>query len=229
MSEHQPADLAKVVREVMPQIQYIRETFAPEDELLQKTVKRIHANVRPIQVGAEEGKLLEFLIKMAGVKTVVEIGTLLGYSTLWMARALPDDGHIHTLEHDPDCVRLAHETFAGSDVENKITLVEGLADQNLPELSTQGPFDMVFIDADKNNYGNYLTWAEANVRKGGLIIGDNTFLFGAVHTPLKDMKGVRRATRNTLINFNKRLADPTLYNSIMLPTEQGITIAQKLY
>ena len=212
-----------------PSLHYIRNTFAPEDELLRDVVVRINENARPIQIGAEEGKLLSFLIRLANVKKIVEIGTLLGYSTIWMARSLPEDGHIYTLEQDKKVANMARDTFTNSDVDDKITLIEGMASKTLKSLENDAPFDMVFIDADKNNYGHYLDWAEKNVRKGGLIIGDNTFLFGAVYQELKDIKGIRRSTRNTLINFNKRLANPELYNSIMLPTEQGITIAQKLY
>lgn len=95
-------------------------------------------------------------------------------------------------------------------------------------IEKEGPFDMAFIDADKLNYLHYLDWAERNVRKGGLIIGDNTFLFDAVWKE-GPVGRVRGTARHAMREFNKRLADPEKYLGILLPTEEGMTIAVKLF
>jgi predicted O-methyltransferase YrrM len=217
-------------REIPDRIRYIREVFAPEDSVLADVDQRLTEYNMPIHIGAEEGKFLEFLIKLAGVKTIVEIGTLAGYSTVWMARALPEDGHIYTIEKDADRALLAKKTFATleSETARKITLCEGDAMNVLKRLSVHTPFDMLFIDADKIHYPEYLDWAERAVRKGGLIVGDNSFLFEAVYLDYLP-EGIRPTAQKAMREFNKRLGDPERYTGIMLPTKEGLTLAIKQF
>jgi len=211
-----------------PRIAYIQETFSPEDETLQRIVKRIEKNTFPIQISPDIGRTLQLLIRMSGAKRIVEIGTLAGYSTIWMARALPDDGHIWTIECNPEHQEMALQGFAEAGVTDKITLMKGYATDMLAELSQNAPYDMIFIDADKISYESYLDWAEDNIRQGGLIVGDNTFLFGAVY--MDELPGeVRESTKQAMLNFNRRLADPEKYTSVLLPTEQGLTVAVKSF
>jgi predicted O-methyltransferase YrrM len=200
-------------------LSYIRALFAPESQALQNARASITDANDGIIIHPEEGKLLQLLIRMNGVKNIVEIGTLAGYSALWMAEALPPDGRIITIEKDETRAALARRNIAH---EPRIELVTGDALQVLQQL--KGPFDMVFIDADKINYTAYLDWAEVNVRQGGLIVGDNTFLFDAVW---KDgpVDRVRETARAAMRDFNARLADAEKYHSILLPTEEGLTIA----
>ncbi len=196
-------------------LDYIRRLFAADAPVLA---------VRPdteIGILPEEGKLLQLLIKLAGVKTVVEVGTLAGSSALWMAKALPDGGHVQTIEKDPTRASLARKNIG---LHPKITLHEGDARAVLAAL--QGPFDMIFIDADKLHYADYLDWAEKNIRMGGLIVGDNTLLFDAVWNDA-EIERVRPAARAAMRAFNQRLADPAKYTSILLPTDEGLTIAIK--
>lgn len=187
---------------------------------------------RPINIGAEEGALLQFLIRLAGVRDVVEIGTLTGYSALWIARALPEGGRLITLEKEAAYAALARETFAHSDVEDKITLIEGDAQDSLASLGGSydmaSSYDMVFVDADKLSYARYLDWAEENVRKGGLIVLDNSLLFDNVYldTPCES---ISRTAHEVMRQCNKRLSDKTRYSSILIPTDEGMTIAQKLF
>lgn len=211
-----------------PAIDYIRKLYAPQDALLTRIETTLAERGFAIQIGAEEGKLLQLLIKMHQVKTAVEIGTLAGYSALWMARALPMDGHVYTLNKDPEHIALAAQFFAQSEVQGRITMLEGDARETLPLLAPQGPFDMVFIDADKIGYNDYLDWAEKNIRKGGLIVADNTLLFGAV---LEDAApaGVAPNAWLTMRHFNERLADSGRYFSMMIPTQEGLTVAIKLF
>lgn len=201
-------------------LDYIRQTFAPETAAQQAA--RADGD---ISISPETGRLLQVLIRLGGVRKIVEIGTLAGYSALWMADALPGDGTLITLEKDAVRAETARKNLAGH---AKIRLVAGDAMETLRGLSKDGPFDMAFIDADKLNYLHYLDWAEQNVRKGGLIVGDNTFLFDAVW---KDgsVERVRETARAAMRAFNRRLADPGKYTGIMLDTPEGLTIGVKLF
>jgi predicted O-methyltransferase YrrM len=208
-----------------PAIPYIEALYAPEDALLKEISQCLVERNTAWQVGAVEGRLLQVLIAMAGVKTIVEIGTLAGYSTIWMARALPEDGRIITLDRDPKHCELARGFFARSDVGHKITLLEGDAHKNLATLT--GEYDMVFIDADKPSYNAYLDWAEIHVRKGGLVVADNTLLFGSVYqdAPPAD---TAPTTWKQMRAFNERLADRSRYTGLLFPTEEGLSVAYKI-
>lgn len=221
------------IDKVPAKIQYIRDLFAKEDKFLKEFREKSIEFGRPISIGAEEGKFLQLLIKMNNIKNIVEIGTLTGYSALWMAEALPEDGKVYTIELDPTCIEIAKENFAKlpDNLRNKIELLEGKALDKLKDLENSSArskegFDMIFIDADKNNYVNYLNWAEENIKKGGLIVGDNTFLFGAVYMDELPHR-TRPATKKIMQEFNARLADTNKFDSIMLPTEEGMTVAIK--
>jgi predicted O-methyltransferase YrrM len=215
------------IEKISPAIDYIHETVIHEPDALRWIKERILATDWPIHIAPEEGRLLQLLIRLGGFKRIVEIGTHAGYSTLWMAMALPHDGRIFTIERDQNRIRMARETFQHFEEHSpKITLLEGKALDVLKNLEDQAPFDMVFIDADKLNYLNYLTWAEHNVRKGGLIIGDNTFLSGAVYgEPTTDR--ISPSALKSVHEFNQRLGTPALYASTMLPTKEGWTMGIK--
>lgn len=205
-------------------LSYIRELYAPEDALLQRINAVLKTINMQIQVGPEEGRFLQLLIRMAGVKKIIEIGTLAGYSTIWMARGLPEDGTIITLEAEPKHAALAREHFAACEVGERITLKEGKAADSLRELDGTGPYDMIFIDADKIGYTHYLDWAEKNIRKGGLIVGDNTFLFGSAYEDAP-LDGVSLEAWQVMRRFNERLADRSNYLSVMIPTKEGMGVA----
>lgn len=207
-------------------LKYIQDLFAPEDNFLKSVRNRIEQADFQIQIGPEEGRLLQVLMKMASVKTVIEIGTLAGYSTVWLARGLPEDGRVYTIERDALRIKRSKETFSEFSEKQKITLLEGKALERLKDLEPMGPFDMIFIDADKLNYANYLNWAEKNIKKGGLIVGDNTLLFGALY--LKETPDrISPSAFNSMKEFNERLADQDKYTGVMIPTEEGLTVAVK--
>jgi predicted O-methyltransferase YrrM len=205
---------------------YIEQLYAVETPEIVTARENIAAHDFPIHISPAEGRLLQLIIKMAGVKSIVEIGTLGGYSALWLADALPADGHLYTLEHDEKRQKLAKDGLSNRE---NITLIPGDAKETLPALSEKhGAFDMVFIDADKKSYLEYLDWADTGIRKGGLIIADDTLLEGAVY--LDELPGrVRRTTRDTLRAFNERLADRSRYDSLLWPTDAGLTIAIKAF
>ncbi|MDX1974783.1 MAG: O-methyltransferase [Rickettsiales bacterium] len=211
-----------------PSLDYIRKLYAPQDSLLSSIDQTLNKLDRAIHVGPEEGKLLQMIVALAQARTVVEIGTLAGYSTVWLARAIPPEGHIYTLERDPESAQMAAHFFDQSEVRERITLIEGDAKQSLALIEDKGPFDMVFIDADKISYNDYLDWAENHVRPYGLIVADNTLLFDTIGLDFPP-PNVAPTTWNNMRRFNERLADSTKYFSTMIPTKEGFTIAIKLF
>jgi predicted O-methyltransferase YrrM len=210
-----------------PSLDYIRAHYAAQDDLLLRIDAKLHEIELPMHIGPEEGKLLQLLMRMHGVKTVLEIGTLAGYSTIWMARGLPEGGHITTINKDAPHIVLAKEFFSQCEVKERITMLEGDAHKLLPTLAGK-QFDMIFIDADKISYPAYLDHAEKLVKKDGLVIADNTLLFGAVglDTPPENLAP---NTWKAMRTFGERMADQSRYFSTLIPTEQGMTVAIKLF
>lgn len=212
------------MRVASPQQKYLDDVFGLHDPELAKVRAAMQVrDVEGISVSPAEARILQFLIRAFNIQNVVEFGTLYGYSALAMAKALPANGRLITLEKNPDTHAQAQAAFQASDMKTKIQSLCGDAVELAQSL--KGPFDMVFIDANKSAYLKYLDWAEQNVRKGGLIAGDNTFLWGAVWGDTSDARGKQA---EVMIEFNRRLADPARYNSILIPTAEGLTVAQKL-
>ncbi|MBY0355760.1 MAG: class I SAM-dependent methyltransferase, partial [Rickettsiales bacterium] len=150
--------------------------------------------------------------------------SFVGYSTLWLARALPSHGQLITIEADDHHAQMAQGFFEQSECHSRITLLKGRALEQLPHLTNQR-FDLVFIDAQKSEYLDYLQCVEPMIRVGGLIIGDNSLLFGAVHA--EPQQRVSAAATHAMRAFNKHLSDTTFYDAILLPTSEGLTIARK--
>src|SRR5260221_405041 len=150
--------------------QYIIDLFAPEDDTLKWIQSQAAQNDMPaISVRPFEGRLLQFLMKSVNARKVVEIGTLAGYSAVWMARGLPADGKLYTVEVSSKHAKGSRASFAKAGVSDKVELLEGAALDILSKLKARGPFDFVFIDADKSSYQSYLDWAVENLRPGGMV------------------------------------------------------------
>jgi caffeoyl-CoA O-methyltransferase len=145
-----------------------------------------------IQLGPSEARLVELLVRLAGARKAVEIGTLAGYSAIRIARALQEDGHLWSVEFDPKHAKVARENLANAGLASRVTVVEGAGLDVLPSLEAHGPFDAVFVDADKANYDAYGRWAARNLRPGGLLIGDNAFLFGRLLEDSAEAAAMRR-------------------------------------
>jgi predicted O-methyltransferase YrrM len=152
------------------------------------------------------------LLRMIGARRVVEVGTLAGYSAIRMARALPSDGQLITIEFDPKHAGLARENIKAAGLDKIITVEVGAGLEVLPRL--QGPFDAVFIDADKGNYDGYGRWAAQNVRKGGLLLGDNSFYFGKLLDDSKEAAAMRR--------FHEEARDA--FDTVNIPTPDGLLL-----
>jgi predicted O-methyltransferase YrrM len=162
---------------------YINSQLVSSDPILDAALEACAAAGLPnISVTPSQGKLLHLLARMQGAKNILEIGTLGGYSTIWMARALPPNGRLVTLEADPRHAEVASENIARAGLSHLVELREGKALETLPELAAEGleSFDMIFIDADKRNNPHYFEWALRLSRKGSLIIVDNVIREGAV-------------------------------------------------
>ncbi|MEZ4256713.1 MAG: class I SAM-dependent methyltransferase [Polyangiales bacterium] len=144
------------------------ETHAPHDDGLEWAFTAPgREGVPAIQLAHNEGKTLALLIQLSRAKKVVEVGTLVGYSGIWIARALPPGGHLWTLELDPKHAAIARKNFERAGVADRVTVVEGPASESLAGLSSEGPFDAVFIDADKGRYPEYGAWATKHLREAG--------------------------------------------------------------
>ncbi|MFF3758424.1 O-methyltransferase [Streptomyces sp. NPDC002185] len=164
---------------------YFTDTIAPGDDALTAALAASTAAGLPeIAVAPNQGKLLHLLAATQGARNILEIGTLGGYSTIWLARALPADGRLTTLEYDPAHADVARANIARAGLDKIVEVRTGAALETLPVLETEGagPFDLVFIDADKANNPHYVTWALKLSRPGSLIIVDNVVREGRVAT-----------------------------------------------
>jgi len=169
---------------------YFAELLAPSNAQLESTLaKNASAGLPPHDVSALQGKMLALFIKMVNASRVLEIGTLGGYSTIWMARALPDHGCVLTIEANPAHANVARANISDAGMADRVDLRVGKALDVLPTLG--GPFDLIFIDADKPNNPSYLQWALRLSRPGTVIIGDNVVRGGAVLDAASDDANVR--------------------------------------
>ena len=176
---------------------YINELFVPADESLEAALRSAaEAGLPEIQVTPSQGKLLGMMVQAVGARKVLEIGTLGGYSAIWMARALPPGGRLITLEAAPKHAEVAQANIVRAGLEDVIDIRVGPAQETLPALVDEGigPFDFVFIDADKPSYPTYFDWTLKLTRPGSLIILDNVVRSGAVADPNStdpNVQGVR--------------------------------------
>ncbi len=201
--------------------QYVVDLFATEDDALEWIQAETVRNEMPqISLKAEEGRLLQFLVQSVGARKAVEIGALAGYSGTWIARALPADGKLFTLEVSSKHAKVARASFDKAGVGGKVELIEGSALDSLKKLSAQGPFDFVFIDADKGGYPAYLEWAVENLRPGGMIAAHNAFRGGKVTSPDSD-------DDRAMDSFNRSIAANPRLSSTILSIGDGMAVGIK--
>lgn len=174
---------------------YLIEKLIPKDDILEQVlVNNQQAGLPAFDVAANQGQLLALFVRMTGAKRILEIGTLGGYNTIWMARELPTDGELLTLEADAHHASIARQNLQLAGVAERVKLIEGPALNSLEQLGEHPPFDLIFIDADKPSNPDYLRWALRYSRPGTLIIGDNVVRDGEVTNPQSDdarVQGVR--------------------------------------
>jgi caffeoyl-CoA O-methyltransferase len=207
---------------------YVEDLFAPPDPALEDALRRSReADLPEIHISPNEGRLLRLLAEIAGARRILEIGTLGGYSTIYLARALPEGGSVLSLELDERHAEVARENIREAGLEERVEVRVGDARDLLASMVEDGeePFDLVFIDADKGSYPEYLEWALRLARPGSLILADNAIRGGSVIDPEDDSV---RATRD----FNEALAKEPRLSALILPLIRervdGIAIARVL-
>jgi caffeoyl-CoA O-methyltransferase len=203
-----------------PAGEYIAGLFAREDDILASLREEAdRSGLPPISITADEGRLLQVLLTAIGARRVVEVGTLGGYSAIWMARALPPGGSLLTLELDPGHAAFARRYIDRAGLSDRVEVREGRALDLLPALDGQR-FDAMFIDADKEPLPTYFEWGLRLVRPGGLIIADNALWGGRVYDAAVD-----DGATNGVREFNRRLATDARVSGIVVPTHDGVAIA----
>lgn len=201
---------------------YAQDLFVREDPLLVELRAEQEARGFPsIQVPARTGHLLAILLRAVGARKVVEVGTLGGYSALWIAKALPSDGRVVTLEKEPEHAALAREFIDRAGRAEMVEVRLGDAVEVLQDLGPDGGWDAMFVDADKERYGVYLKHAQRLLRPGGLLMADNVFWQGRI---LDDSEEADAATR-ALQDFNRALAGHDQFDGTILPVGDGVAVA----
>lgn len=193
---------------------YITDLLVPPDPVLDAALQAgAAAGLPAISISPNQGKLLQLLARLQGARAILELGTLAGYSTIWLARALPPGGHLVTLEADPGHAEVARANLARAGLEEVVELRLGRALDTLPRLAAEGrgPFDLIFIDADKPSIPDYFGWALRLSRRGSLIVVDNVVRDGEVvdaGSADPNVQGVRRF--NDLLAAEPRVSATTL-------------------
>lgn len=207
-------------------LEYARELFARESEVHEWICAQIEARgFPPIHVSPLEGRILAVLAGLVGASRLLEIGTLGGYSALWLVSLLSEDARLISIENDPHHAELAREVIRRAGEEERIELRVGdareiLEHEILPDPASRGAFDLVFIDADKEGYPYYLEAAADLLRPGGLLLGDNAFWEGKV----VDDSACDPATE-AIREFNRRLAEDRRFRGVILPVRDGLAAA----
>jgi caffeoyl-CoA O-methyltransferase len=205
---------------------YIEGLFAPQDEALEVAVREAQrAGLPEIHVSPNEGKLLRLLAEIVGARRILEIGTLGGYSAINLARGMAEDGLLISLEIDEHHAEVARQNVERAGLAEKVEIRVGDAKELLAKIagSDEGPFDIIFIDADKEGYPEYLEWALRLSRSGSLILGDNTIWGGTIIEPQDE-------PARAIHEFNERLAGDPQLSAIILPIMRervdGLAIAR---
>jgi caffeoyl-CoA O-methyltransferase len=197
-------------------LEYTQRVHVEHDAALQQAFDAPERFGMPaIQVSPSEGKLLGMLIALCGARRVVEVGTLAGYSAIHIARALPEGGKLYTIELEPKHAEVARANLAAAGVLDRVEVLVGEGASMLEQLAPRGPFDVLFLDADKAGYPRYAAWGAGHLRKGGLLLADNSYYFGALLGQDASAVAMRR--------FHESL--PAAFESVCVPTPDGLVVA----
>jgi predicted O-methyltransferase YrrM len=207
---------------------YVADRLLGYDAVLEEAIERSAAAGLPqIAVSPPQGKLLYLLARIHKARRVLELGTLGAYSTIWLGRALPPDGRLLTIEANPDYARVAERNIARAGLSELVDLRVGPALDKLPELANEAaePFDLVFIDADKQNTPRYFQWALSLTRPGGVIVTDNVVLGGAiVDADTDDARAVAMRELHELLAREPRVSATTI-QTVGVKHYDGFTVA----
>jgi predicted O-methyltransferase YrrM len=194
-----------------------------EDELLKELARQTHLKTTQPRMlsGHLQGMFLSFISQLIKPTYILEIGTFTGYSALCLAKCLTENGKIITLDNNPETMLIAKDFFNKSVYRNKIQVVEGDATQVIPTLPNE--IDLVFIDADKNNYARYYDLVFDKLKTGGLIIADNVLWSGKI----LDLTAHKDEKTKAIQSFNEKIANDNRVEKVMLPLRDGITLIRK--
>lgn len=203
--------------------EYITQHFAPEDEAARRAREDSPLKGLPaISIQPEEGRFLQFLAATSQATKAVEIGTLGGYSGIWIARGLANGGKLYTLEKSEKHAEVARQHFKAAGVDDRVEIVIGNAHQSLQKVAAHGLFDFAFIDADKSSYDAYYDWAVTNVRTGGIIAAHNAFRGGNILKPNQDEEV------KSFDAFIRRVARDSRVVSTIYPAGDGTLVAVRI-
>jgi predicted O-methyltransferase YrrM len=205
---------------------YLVERFSAEDDFLRELLRDAEARKIPaISIAPEQTAFLQVLLRANNARRVLEIGSLAGYSAITMARALPPDGSLTALEIDPDFADFIRSKAAAAGLDTIVNVITGPGLESIAAFPAGTQFDVVFIDADKPNYANYLDAVFPLVRVGGLIIGDNALAWGEIANPTT---GFEPHNVHALQSFNDRMSTHPKLQSTLVPLGDGMVIGIKL-
>jgi caffeoyl-CoA O-methyltransferase len=203
---------------------YVGRVYEPEDEALHEIRERSReAGLPDIQVAGLDARHLEILARACKARRAVEIGTLGGYSGVSILRGMGKQGTLDTIELAPKHAEVARESFRRNGFAKRVRVHVGSAIDLLPRLRKRGPFDLCFVDADKEGYPVYLLWAADNLRKGGLVILDNAFLFGELGKPPSGNAAIAAMQAS-----HELLAHSGRFRATVFPTGEGLAVGVKL-
>jgi caffeoyl-CoA O-methyltransferase len=202
---------------------YAEDHSADEPQLLRELNRETHLKVMQPRMlsGHLQGRILSMLSKMINPKNILEIGTYTGYSALCLAEGLAKDGHLHTIDNNPERAELVNRYIAKAGLETQITHHVGTASELIPQI--EGLFDLVFIDADKSNYSLYFDLIVDRVRSGGIILSDNVLWSGKVVEPVNP----NDTDTIALLEFNRKLHRDSRIEIVLLPLRDGLSLARK--
>ncbi len=199
---------------------YVQRLFAREDDVLRRVRAAAgEAEMPQIQIPPATARAIQVLLMASSCRRVLEIGTLAGYSAIWIARALPQDGELITLEVNPNHARVAQRALALAGVEERVQLLVGDARELMADLGPDESFDAVFLDADKERYSRYAAHAARLLRPGGLLLADNAWWSGRVLAPGDDQ------TSTALAHFNRTISSDRRFAATILPVGDGLLFA----
>ncbi len=200
--------------------QYVRRLYATDDAALQGAQEAATDEGLPgISIGPEEGRFLQLVATAIGAQRALEVGTLAGYSGIWIVRGLGQEGRLVTLESEPRHAEVARASFARAGIGDRVDVKVGPALESLARLGDVEPFDLVFLDADKSEYPAYLDWALRLTRPGSAILAHNVYMGGRVADPHSD--GAVEAVRE----FNRRLSEEPTLESTLIPLRDGMSLS----
>jgi caffeoyl-CoA O-methyltransferase len=195
---------------------YVERVHVAHDAALARAFTAPAAHGLPeIQVSPSEGRFLGLLVSLLGARNVIEVGTLAGYSAIHIGRALAPGGKLYTLENEPKHAQVARDNIAAAGLADRIEVRLGDALQSLQALEVEAPFDAVFLDADKESYPKYAAWAARHLRRGGILLADNSYFFGQLLAEESSARAMRR--------FHEQLASD--FESVCVPTPDGLVFA----